>query len=246
MKRIIEGYNVLFWDFVHKYDISNTNIIRKIIHSFKVADVCFDIASIKGLDENERNFAYLMGLFHDLGRFEQWKIYQSFDDAKTVDHADISALIIDSYSCEDLVIDEWKKELLKTCVKYHTKIYDGDDEQVKLYNSILNNADAFSNVTTCVNGAMRVLQTEDGVSEDILGAFKERKLMRIYSPKTKLDRCLILTACFYYVKFDFLVKELLNKRYLDILYETLSKYLNDADKALYWQILGDLKEEMNK
>ena len=77
-----------------KYDTDNSNILRKIIHSFAVADNCFAIACKFGLNENERNFSYLLGLFHDLGRFEQWKLYQTYNDQKSVDHGDLSYKII--------------------------------------------------------------------------------------------------------------------------------------------------------
>ena len=102
MKQVIQEYNVLFWNFVNKYDTNNTNILRKVIHSFQVADICFSIACQKGLDESKRNFCYLMGLFHDLGRFEQWKIYNTYDDNKSVDHGDLSACVLSSIENIDL------------------------------------------------------------------------------------------------------------------------------------------------
>jgi len=246
IKQVVQEYNVLFWNFVNKYDTKNTNILRKIVHSFQVADICFFIACKMELNEEERNFCYLMGLLHDLGRFEQWKNYKTFDDVISIDHGDLSASIIEKISTDELLIDKDKKELLIQSIKYHTKKYDGNDEKIIFYNSLLNNADSFANVTTCANGAQQVLQTKDGYTKEIYEGFINRDLMRKYSPKTKLDRCLSLTACIYYVKFDFLREEIINKKYINVIYETLSKYLNDEDKNVYKIAINEMMKNYIK
>ena len=70
--------------------------------------------------------------------------------------------------------------------------------------------------------------------------------MRYFSSKTKLDRCLSLTACLYYVKFDFLRQEIVDKGYVNVIYETLSKYLNNAEKTIYKELIDDLMEKYLK
>ena len=70
MKEIrIQNYNTFFWNFVHKYDTSNSNILRKIIHSYSVAEKCYAIACAFNLNKEQREFCYLIGLLHDAGRF---------------------------------------------------------------------------------------------------------------------------------------------------------------------------------
>ena len=209
MKKVIEEYNKLFWNFAKQYNIDNTNLLRKLIHTYQVADVCFSIATRFNLSEEDRNFCYLLGLFHDLGRFEQWKIYETFNDVKSVDHGDLSADIISEIPASDMFISEDKKKILIEAIKYHTKKYNGDNQDVIFYNSIINNADSYSNVTTCANGTKQIEASEEGYTKEIYDAFVNRELMRFYSPNTKLDRCLILTACVYYVKFEFLRKEIM-------------------------------------
>lgn len=207
---------------------------------------CFLIACKKGLNEEERNFCYLMGLFHDLGRFEQWRIYSTYDDNKSVDHGDLSARIISSIKRDDLKLNVDEYDLLIDSIKYHTKEYCGDDEKVVFYNSILNNADSYANVTTCASGVQQVTQTEDGYTKAIVDAFKSGKLMRGFSPKAKIDRCLSLTACLYYVKYDFLRQDIVNKGYVGAVYEILSKHLNSEDKTMYKQLLDGLMKEYIK
>ena len=77
IKMNIQNYNQLFWNFIKNYDANDSNILRKIVHSFAVAEKCCSIASILKLDKKQREFAYIVGLFHDIGRFEQWKTFQT-------------------------------------------------------------------------------------------------------------------------------------------------------------------------
>lgn len=67
MKDFVQNINHQFYDFIKNYDITNDNIIRKIIHTNTVADTCFLIACKMGLNQNDRELAYLTGILHDIG-----------------------------------------------------------------------------------------------------------------------------------------------------------------------------------
>lgn len=47
-----------------------------------------------GLDQDEIDLASLIGLLHDIGRFEQLKRYNCFIDSKTIDHALLGVQIL--------------------------------------------------------------------------------------------------------------------------------------------------------
>ena len=240
----IQNYNQFFWNFVNQYDTSNSNILRKIIHSYSVAEKCYSIACVFGFNKEQRNFSYLVGLLHDIGRFEQWKLYQTYNDKKSVDHGDIGAEILEKYNAEDFNITPRQREVMIEAIKWHTKPYEKDDEEVRLYNEIIKNADAYSNVITTANGAQPMTMTADGVTKEILDDFMELKPLWIYSPNTKLDRALMLTACTYYVKYEHIRKEIIEKRYIDVIFETFSQYLNDQDKQIYKNAVEVLKSKL--
>lgn len=240
----IQNYNEIFWKFVNKYDTSNSNILRKIIHSYSVAEKCYSIACKFMLNKEQRNFCYLIGLFHDIGRFEQWKLYQTYNDKKSVDHGDMGALMLKDFSSETFNITNCQREIMIDAIKWHTKPYTKNDEQVKFYNEIIKNADAYANVITTANGAQPMTMTANGYTTEILNDFLELKPLWIYSPNTKLDRALTLTACTYYVKYSFLRKEIVEKNYIDIIYETFSQYLNNEDKEIYKNAIASLKYKL--
>lgn len=243
MKQVIQDYNMMFFNMVSEYDTSDPNIVRKIIHSYDVAKICYSIASNLNLEESERNFCYLIGLFHDLGRFKQWKIYKTYNDKESVDHGELSKEMLDDLDCKTLFyIDEHKVHILKESIRFHTKEYEGSDSELSKYVKILKNADAYSNVFSTASGMQQIFVNEDGYNESLLNDFSNQRKLNKYSYKSKLDRALMLAACLYYVEYDFLRKEIVNSNYIDIVYETFSKYLNEEEKTIYKNLLINLKE----
>ena len=232
MEDFVQNINHQFYDFVLKYDTTNDNIIRKIIHTTTVADMCFTIACKLNLNQDDRQLAYLGGILHDIGRFEQWKRYQTYNDKLSVDHGDLSYELCDQFDLSMLNLQD--RETIKLAVKHHTKSYTGNDERIKLFNQIIMNADAYANVLTSANGAHRMMgATADGYTPEILDNFINLKPLWNYSANTKLDRALILTACLYYVRYDFLREQILKYNFFDAVSHNFLQYLNKDDQQTY-------------
>lgn len=246
MEQVIQNYNNIFYEFVKSYDLNDSNLLRKAIHSYEVARNCFSIASREGMDVKERNLCYLMGLFHDIGRFKQWEVYKTYDDVKSIDHGELSSFILKELDCDKLFnITNEESYIIEEAIRYHTKPYIGNDEEIIKYNTILKNADAFANVISTANGMQQMTVDKDGgATNEILEKFKRQELLLGISPITKLDRCLMLTACCYYVKDSYLREEILKNRYVDIIFEVFSKYLNEEDKTIYKILIDELKNNL--
>ena len=67
-----------FENYVNDFDINNGMINLKIIHTYKVVELSEYIAKDLKLSEEDIELAKLIGLLHDIGRFNQAKIYNSF------------------------------------------------------------------------------------------------------------------------------------------------------------------------
>lgn len=80
--------------YVADYDPADPKIDLKIVHTRHVAELCDRIA--RSLDAPGRtvDLAWLCGLLHDIGRFEQVRRYGTFDDATTQSHAAMSEAIL--------------------------------------------------------------------------------------------------------------------------------------------------------
>ena len=115
-KKVIEA----FQNYVAAYNPSDPKIRLKIDHTYRVAALCGKIAASVGADED---LAWLCGMLHDIGRFEQVKRYNTFVDAQSVDHAGLSrTLLFTDGQLESFVPDlsTWERNLLEKAVANHS------------------------------------------------------------------------------------------------------------------------------
>lgn len=87
MKINREHIKKTFQEYTDRYDSTNPKIKLKIDHTYRVADLCEQIAQSLELSAAEVDLAWLSGMLHDVGRFEQLRWYNTFSDAQSVDHA---------------------------------------------------------------------------------------------------------------------------------------------------------------
>ena len=92
-KPVINRENVInaFAEYVRNYDPSDEKIKLKIDHTYRVAGLCQRIAESLGLSEPDVDIAWLLGMLHDIGRFEQIRRFGTFNDVQSVDHAEFGA-----------------------------------------------------------------------------------------------------------------------------------------------------------
>ena len=80
-----------FRDFVMSFylddDYVRTNITLKEEHTYRVCENVKTLGQALGLNDNDLRIGETAALFHDLGRFEQFRKYRSFDDRGSENHA---------------------------------------------------------------------------------------------------------------------------------------------------------------
>ena len=94
----------------------------KINHTIRVVNLCERIAKSLNLNDEEIYIAKIIGLLHDIGRFEQWKNYNTFNDLNSIDHADYGVEILkkDNYIRKYIKDDSYDEIILKS-IEYHNK-----------------------------------------------------------------------------------------------------------------------------
>ena len=80
-----------FDEYVSAYDPANPRIALKIEHTLRVAELCARIAASEGFGAD---IAWLCGLLHDIGRFEQVRRFDTFNDGISVSHAALGADVL--------------------------------------------------------------------------------------------------------------------------------------------------------
>lgn len=95
-----------------------------------------------GVDDNLMLAAQLTAILHDIGRFEQFSQFKTFNDSLSFDHAEKAIQLID----DNKWLEELPKEMqewIKKAVLYHNKIVipKGEDKNVELLSKIIRDAD---------------------------------------------------------------------------------------------------------
>lgn len=93
----------------------------KIDHTYRVAALCARIAQSLALPPEDVDLAWLSGILHDVGRFEQLRRYNTFIDAQSVSHAALSvAVLFDEGRIRDYLDDAGADALLRTAMEWHS------------------------------------------------------------------------------------------------------------------------------
>ncbi len=72
----------------------NRNIILKREHSLRVRRECTEIVKSLEISDHDRFLAEVAGLFHDVGRFEQYTRHRTFVDLKSEDHGQLGIAVL--------------------------------------------------------------------------------------------------------------------------------------------------------
>ena len=107
--------------YVRAYDTADEKIKLKIDHTYRVCALCEEIAKRAGFKNDEVELAWLMGLLHDVGRFEQLRRYNTFSDEASVDHAALGAdILFGQGKIRDYTEDDSEDALLEKVVRSHS------------------------------------------------------------------------------------------------------------------------------
>ena len=175
----------VFASYTRNYDPSDIKIALKIAHTYRVADHCEQIARSIGLSDDEVEFAWLSGMLHDIGRFEQVKRYNTFIDSQSVDHAEFGADLLfgEERLIDDYIDDRSWDPMMEIVIRQHNKyrIDEAISGKTLVFCNILRDADKVDilrvNVETPMeeiyNVSEEVLLTS-GVSEKVMEQVRER------------------------------------------------------------------------
>ena len=237
----------IFKEYVKNYNPEDEKIKIKIAHIERVSQISKKLAENLKLSQEDIELAELIGLLHDIGRFEQVKRYNTFVDKDSINHGEYGVKIL----FEDGLIREFIKNdkydrIIKLAILNHNKadIEKGLTKRENLHARIIRDADKtdiFSVLTTGDKEAIweKADLSNDIITDEIYREFIEDKSINYKNRKTSAD---ILVSHFAYV-YDFNFKETLEvirqNNYIDKLYkrfifndkETMKKFNNIYETA---------------
>lgn len=114
----------------------------KIDHTARVCENIRQLARTLSLDEDDVRLAEIVALFHDVGRFEQYRRYQTFNDEHSVNHAKMGVDVLTQLNILDHLA-EAEKRIIIDAVRFHNapSLPHGNGSDSKVFMRLIRDAD---------------------------------------------------------------------------------------------------------
>ena len=193
-----------FKEYVKKYNPEDEKIKIKIVHIEKVAENSKRIAQNLGLSQEDVELAELIGLLHDIGRFEQVRLYHTFVDKDSINHGEYGAKILfEDGLIRNFIKDNKFDKIIKLAIVNHNRADIEEDltERERLHAKIIRDADKTDIFRILISGDKKAIWekadlSDDKISDEIYREFVEDKRINYKERKTSAD---ILVSHFNYV-----------------------------------------------
>ncbi len=242
-----------FEKYLDNYDREDPKVKLKIIHTYGVMECCRQITERMGLSDEEKELAQLIGLLHDIGRFEQLKRFNSFEP-DTMDHAFFGVQIL----FEEGIIRQFIKEdkwdsVIKEAIGEHSafQIRNGLNEQELLHAKIIRDADKLDNCRVKLEDAVETIlgvSAEEvgnsAISPEVLAQFEKRQSILSSTRKTKMDYWFSYIAYFFDISFKETLAIISEQNYVEKLIDRIP-YSNIETAHEMQNVKKALKEYIN-
>ena len=189
-----------FDSYVAGYDVANPRIALKVEHTLRVAELCERIARETGFTPAGIDLAWLCGLLHDIGRFEQLRRWDTFSDAASTSHAALGVEVL--FGNEDhgngtgatgiihrfIDSNDELEEIVRAAVAFHSdyRLPEGLDVRTRALCDVVRDADKLD--------ILRVVSTD--TVETVLNATEDELLVSAVSPTIEDAFFEHRTACY--------------------------------------------------
>lgn len=213
----------VFKEYVDQFDSNNGKIRLKINHIYRVADISREIAIKINMSKEEQDLAELIGLLHDIGRFMQVKIYNTFNDGKSINHSEMGIKVL----FEDGLIykfleDRKYDDIIRVAILNHNKDRIAEDVSGKMLDfcKIIRDADKTDIFyVLCTedfeDSYGRTDMSQDLISDEIFREFKEDRIINYKERKSGADFMISHLAYVFDFNYTFCLKRIREKGYIE-------------------------------
>ncbi len=145
-KQTVAKLKKWFFDYVKAFQSEDPeykkNIDLKRDHTRRVCEGILEIGESLRLSDDDLRLAYVIALFHDVGRFYQYDRYRTFSDLRSEDHALLGARILKETGVL-IDLEPQERDLVLKAVTYHNRatLPDAESQKCLFMTKLLRDAD---------------------------------------------------------------------------------------------------------
>lgn len=254
----IKDARIKFKNYVKNYNPSNPKIALKIAHIERVSQKSRLISENLKLEEEDIKLAELIGILHDIGRFEQIRKYNTFMDKDSVNHAEYGVKILfEEGLIRNFVKDDTYDNVIKKAILNHNKGYldidkDLNDKEL-LHTKIIRDADKLDIFKVLNMENMNILYGNNiesqNINKEIYREFFEDKYINYKNINSGLDLAIAHFAYVYDFNYKFTLSKIKEEKVLFNLYNRFNEINNESKEKLnkvYTYANNYLNKELEK
>ncbi|WP_347996111.1 HD domain-containing protein [uncultured Eubacterium sp.] len=222
----------MFDNYLKSYDLKDGSIQLKIRHTYEVVKKSEYIARGLGLDKENIELAKVIALLHDIGRFEQIKLFHQFDNAK-LDHAQYGVeVLFKNNLIREFVKDNQYDQIIEKSIENHNKykIDEGMQEIETLHCKIIRDADKIDNFRVKEKDNLKDMFPQiynektinyEKLSQKVYETFLSHKCIKLEDRKTIIDYWVCVIAFIFDLNFDISLQYVKDSNYIDKLIDRI-------------------------
>ncbi len=226
----IKKAKISFKEFLEQYDDKeHVSFKLKVVHTYHVSENARKIAEKLNLNKEDIELAELIGLLHDIGRFEELKITNELNSVKFNHAMHGSKMLFEQGLIKNFIEDRQYDEIIKKAIENHSKleIEKGLNERTLLHSKIIRDADKLDNYRVKKEESIeaifptRVNKKEDMeeslLSNKVYDAVLSKKCVDIHDRVTPLDFWVCILAFTFDLNFDVTYRIVKENDYINVL-----------------------------
>ena len=251
---------IAFKEYINSYDNQNDpGFNLKVVHTYHVTDNAMMIAKELGLSEEDINLAGLIGILHDLGRFDELKNLKKFDSVGN-DHAMFASKILFEEGNITKFIDTREYDnIIQKAIENHSRksIENGLGERELLHAKIIRDADKLDNFRVKKEEELenifpklvkRIEDMENSlISDTVLNSIRKEECVDIKDRVYPLDYWVCILAFTFDINFKETLSIIKENDYINVLinrfdYKNSKEEMNEIRSIINNYIERRLKE----
>ncbi len=236
-----------FIKFTKNYDLEEKNIKTKQTHSIRVMNIMKKLAEGIGLNQEDTELAKLIGLLHDVGRFDQYKKYKTFKDYLSIDHADLGVeILFNQNEIKEYTNDEKYYEIIKKAIANHNKYELKTNElteREELFCKLIKDADKIDIMYEGMEIFWKDKETEleeQEICDEVYESFLNKKLVKNEIKKNELDKMVGMLSFIYDFNFEQSYRYIKEKQFIE---NTLSRFnFKNEETKRRFEIIQELAD----
>lgn len=195
------------------YDANDPGNRLKIVHTYHVAENARILSEKLRLSKEDSDLAVLIGLLHDVGRFEELAIMKQFNNTR-FDHASYGVKMLKEGMLRDFITTDIYDDIICEAIAYHSlyELPEIKDERTLLHAKLLRDCDKLDNfrvkieeeVENLFGGRVnsREAMEHSVISQPVYEALLQNRCVDVKDRVTPLDYYVTIIGFYFGIAFE--------------------------------------------